>query len=309
MYANLSLMRMMQVVSPLPLFCPRLGSPFASEKALDYQIGVRGNGIQVSAFGPPWLPGLGPQPNTLLRPRILKLFKILGLVTDIFDNSIEPPRMTEKLALGGNLTFSPLSGRNSSTLHKMLTRTTNLLKHGKRGSSENEALEVDWVIGADGARGTTPKRLGINFWGETVEKQGFPVAEVDMEGPNREYWAAYESAATRLVLALPMPVGPAPHFAVVGNETPKEIQKAVDIICGSVWCGIFPCHEKSVYSLLLSTYETDRMPPIKEMLELTTNLHTQSMSDGGMASKDTSQSVNPRFARDHIFKQLGVNYQ
>jgi len=60
---------------------------------------------------------------------------------------------------------------------------------------------------------------------------------------------------------------------------------------------------------LLSTYETERMPPIKEMLKLTTNLHTQSMSDRDLASKDTSQSVNPGFVREHIFKQLGVNYQ
>ncbi|KAF9505536.1 hypothetical protein BS47DRAFT_1353836 [Hydnum rufescens UP504] len=29
--------------------------------------------------------------------------------------------------------------------------TTNLLKRDKNGSSQNETLEVDWVIGADGA--------------------------------------------------------------------------------------------------------------------------------------------------------------
>ncbi|KAF9503637.1 hypothetical protein BS47DRAFT_1356030 [Hydnum rufescens UP504] len=33
------------------------------------------------------------------------------------------------------------------------------------------------------------------------------------------------------------------------------------------------------------------------------------MSDNDLASKDASQSVNPGFVRDHIFKQLGVNYQ
>jgi hypothetical protein len=60
---------------------------------------------------------------------------------------------------------------------------------------------------------------------------------------------------------------------------------------------------------LLSTYETERMPPIKEMLKLTTNLHTQSMSDRDLASNDTSQSVNPGFVREHVFTQLGRNYQ
>ncbi|KAF9503808.1 hypothetical protein BS47DRAFT_1355829 [Hydnum rufescens UP504] len=51
------------------------------------------------------------------------------------------------------------------------------------------------------------------------------------------------------------------------------------------------------------------MPTIREMPELTTTLHTQSMSDNDLASKDASQSVNPGLVRDHIFKQLGVNYQ
>jgi len=50
------------------------------------------------------------------------------------------------------------------------------------------------------------------------------------------------------------------------------------------------------------------MPPIKEMLKLTTNLHTQSMSDRSLASKDTSQSVNSGAMRNHVLKQLGVNY-
>ncbi|KAF9513742.1 hypothetical protein BS47DRAFT_1457330 [Hydnum rufescens UP504] len=34
-----------------------------------------------------------PLTNALLQPRILELFKTLGLATDIFDNSIEPPQM------------------------------------------------------------------------------------------------------------------------------------------------------------------------------------------------------------------------
>jgi hypothetical protein len=34
------------------------------------------------------------------------------------------------------------------------------------------------------------------------------------------------------VLALPM--GPAPHFPVVGNGTPEEIQEVVDTLCRSI---------------------------------------------------------------------------
>ncbi|KAF9513726.1 hypothetical protein BS47DRAFT_1362271 [Hydnum rufescens UP504] len=183
------------------------------ERALDYQIGVRGNGIQVNAMD---LPG-----SLVLDPptQILKLFKILGLVTDIFDNSIEPPQMRGRLCVTVKLGTELVDFTQDA--HKV---TTNLLKHDKRGSSENEGLEVDWVIGTDGARGITPKRLGINFWGETLEKQAFPVAEVDMEGLNREFLALsfpYEN------IGPPMEVPP----PGLGNGTPKEIQKVVDIIC------------------------------------------------------------------------------
>jgi len=58
------------------------------EKALDYQISVCGNGIQVNAMD---LRDTLIFANALLQPRILELFKIL--VADIFDNSIEPPHM------------------------------------------------------------------------------------------------------------------------------------------------------------------------------------------------------------------------
>ncbi|KAF9513649.1 hypothetical protein BS47DRAFT_1343865 [Hydnum rufescens UP504] len=84
---------MIQVASPLPLFCTRVGSPFASETALDYQIGVRDNGIQVTAMDIPDSLIFHPLTEALLQPMILKVFKVLGLVTDIFNYSIDPPQM------------------------------------------------------------------------------------------------------------------------------------------------------------------------------------------------------------------------
>ncbi|KAF9505745.1 hypothetical protein BS47DRAFT_1400122 [Hydnum rufescens UP504] len=380
------------------------------EKALDYQIGVRGNGIQVSAMAIPGSLICDSLTNALLQPRILELFKTLGLVIDILDNSIDPLQMRAydgKLSLGRGTLFQRKSqvqqfptcpnGRilaqstTEAILRSHLSRlgitvelgdgTRRLHTRCPQGDCKspkarqkwffrNETLEVDWVIGADGARGVTRKHLGINFWGETLEKQAFLVADVDMEGLDREYWAVYGSAATGLVMALPM--GPAPHFSVVGTGNSEEIQKAVDggfdalkaylskimkddsVVLTKPHCGPnVRCADKfnvgrvfiagdgaHVHSpmggqglnssvqdsvnlawklslvvknlsprSLLSTYETERMPPIKEMLKLTTNLHTQSMSDRSLASKDTSQSVNPGFVRDHVFKQLGVNYQ
>ena len=51
------------------------------------------------------------------------------------------------------------------------------------------------------------------------------------------------------------------------------------------------------------------MPVVKEMLDLSTDLHTNSMSGKEVASKDASKPVNPGFKRSTAFRQLGVNYQ
>ncbi|KAF9514926.1 hypothetical protein BS47DRAFT_829075 [Hydnum rufescens UP504] len=160
----------------------------------------------------------------------------------------------------------------------------------------------------------------MNFWGETQEKLPFLVADVDMDGLDREYWGRIWKCHPQVGAALS--VGPPPHFSVMGNGTPEQIQNVVDILCRS---GSFPCHEKSASSTRSSAYETERMPPITEILKLMTNLHTslweptrytnknsnqptctQSMCDRGMTSKDASQSVYPGFVHDHV---LGVNYQ
>ncbi|KAF9513730.1 hypothetical protein BS47DRAFT_1382358 [Hydnum rufescens UP504] len=232
------------------------------EKALDYQIGVRGNGIQ---------------------PRIPKLFKILGLVPDTFDNSIEPLQMR---AYDGKTVIR----KNS---HVLTFVTSELLKHDKRGFSENEALEVDWMMDADGAQGITPKH-GINFWGEMLERQACLVADIDMEGSGREYWVAYGSATTRFIAS----------HRIVQSAGLAHASGSSSLLLSSQFSV-----ESSLVMKNLSPHSLLSNAPVKEMLKLITNLHTQSMSDRDMASKDTSQSVNPGFVHEHIFKQLGVNYQ
>ncbi|KAF9503639.1 hypothetical protein BS47DRAFT_1386416 [Hydnum rufescens UP504] len=140
-------------------------------KALDYQIGVRSNGMQ---------------------PRILEQFKILGMVTDIFDNCIKPPQMK---TYGGRTVIK--------------TWEFGVKEPATPAVPYNETLEVEWVMGADGAR---------EMEGLDRKRSLF----------SRKYWAAYGSAGTRLVLAWAM--GSAPHFSVVGNGTQEEIQEVVNIL-------------------------------------------------------------------------------
>ncbi|KAF9507423.1 hypothetical protein BS47DRAFT_1398613 [Hydnum rufescens UP504] len=226
------------------------------DKALDYQIGVRGNGIQDS-----------------------RAFKIFGQVTDIFDNCIEPSQMR---ACDGKpvirtwdfgvkepvtpavpyvranlfyglvwlfflLAFSSSPQPNPGILGQSNTGailrshlsqlgvivelgtqlvdftqdahkvTANPLIRDKSGSSENETMEVDWGLLENTSGSTSGRNPG---------EQAFLVAHVEMEGLDHEYWAADGSTTTGLVMALHL--GPALHFSVVGNRTPEEIQKVVD---------------------------------------------------------------------------------
>ncbi|KAF9503730.1 hypothetical protein BS47DRAFT_1402118 [Hydnum rufescens UP504] len=269
-----------------PLVLCKNGIPVRPiEKALDYQIGVRGNGIQ---------------------PRILELIKILGLVAVIFDNTqfstFVPPhprilgQCTAEAMLRSHLSRLGVTVELGTGLvdftqdaHKV---TTNLLKHEHSGSSQNETLEVDCV---------TRKHLGISFWGEMREKLPFLVADVDMErldllGPHMD---------PRLVLPFPWVQLLTPQWWVMGlrNKYKMSSKYYVGLEASLVMKNLSP-------RSLLSTYETERMPPIKEMLKLVTNLHTPLWDPTrGMTSEDTSQSVYPGFVHDHVFEQLGVNYE
>ncbi|KAF9507393.1 hypothetical protein BS47DRAFT_1398665 [Hydnum rufescens UP504] len=84
-------------------------------------------------------------------------------------------------------------------------------------------------------------------------------------------------------------------------SNPRDRQDGIATHCIAQGAGLSHGSSSSLLSSglsprsLLSTYEMKHMPPIKEMLELTTNVHTQSMSDNDLASKDVSQSVNPGF--------------
>ncbi|KAF9513714.1 hypothetical protein BS47DRAFT_1362265 [Hydnum rufescens UP504] len=265
-----------------------------TEKALDNQIGVRGTGIQ---------------------PRILEL--------SVHDpgsghrHSIEPPQMNDgKLSLGRRTLSNPqmlCQCSTEATLGSHLSLlgvtvelgtelvdftqdtykvTTNLLPRNKRGSSQNEALKVDWRIRADGARG-----LLENTSGST----------------SREKRWRRKLSLSLIVLALPM--GPAPHFSVLGNGTPEEIQKVVHggfhafkaylrkiLIVDQTFDAL-----TSFASVVCSSPEA-RISATQGTLNLTTDRHTQWMLDRGLALKDTSQDCQSGFRARPCIQATG-SYQ
>ena len=57
-----------------------------------------------------------------------------------------------------------------------------LHKHDTENSrAEEESSKYEWVVGADGARGTVRKLLGLTFLGETKNEQ-FIVGDIKVEG-------------------------------------------------------------------------------------------------------------------------------
>ncbi|KAF9504137.1 hypothetical protein BS47DRAFT_1368999 [Hydnum rufescens UP504] len=159
--------------------------PLKTRGGLAAALVLRGNGITVRLIERLWI--LRSVRDNGIQPRILEL---LGLAADIFDDSIEPPQMRaydgkpvirtwdfgvkepatpavpypNPQILGGSTMEAILRSHLSRLVvtvdigtelvdftqdaHKVIA---NLLKRDKNGSSENETLEVDWVIGAGGA--------------------------------------------------------------------------------------------------------------------------------------------------------------
>ncbi|KAF9513704.1 hypothetical protein BS47DRAFT_1362259 [Hydnum rufescens UP504] len=191
-----------------PLVLCKNGIPVRPiEKALDYQIGVRGNGIQP-------------------HPRIL-----------------------------GQCTAEAMLRSHLSRLGVTVELGTGLVDF-TQDAHKNETLEVDCV---------TRKHLGISFWGEMREKLPFLVADVDMERLDREYCLIVSFR----VLPFPWVQLLTPQWWVMGlrNKYKMSSKYYVGLEASLVMKNLSP-------RSLLSTYETERMPPIKEMLKLVTNLHT-----------------------------------
>ncbi|KAF9512051.1 hypothetical protein BS47DRAFT_1394594 [Hydnum rufescens UP504] len=184
------------------------------EKALDNQIGVRSTGIQDSRAiqdpGSGHRHSLEPPQMRAPVPRCL-----VNAGTEAILRS-HLSRLGVAVELGMELVdFTQGAYKWTGGSEPMEREVILLLSSSHTISSINVLLK----------KRVTRKHLGVNFSGETLEKEAFLVADVDLEGLDREYWAAYGSAATRLRLALPM--GPA-HFSVLGNGIPDEIQKVVD---------------------------------------------------------------------------------
>ena len=128
---------------------------------------------------------------------------------------------------------------------------------GPDGASRQ--LSTQYLIGADGGRSTVRRRLGVGFEGETRETERMFVADVRVEGLDREYWHVWPDAEGRgQALALcPMPgsdifqlTAPVTDDAVTDVD-PEVLRHLVAEIAGLrltdvVWSSLFRANIRMV---------------------------------------------------------------
>ncbi|KDQ49588.1 hypothetical protein JAAARDRAFT_74621 [Jaapia argillacea MUCL 33604] len=77
--------------------------------------------------------------------------------------------------------------------------TAQIVKTLDGGEEICEEVVVDWLIGTDGARGTVRKQLGLAFLGDTRHNEHFLVADIRLEGLDRERWHMWGDFSSEMV--------------------------------------------------------------------------------------------------------------
>ncbi|KZP26039.1 hypothetical protein FIBSPDRAFT_855330 [Athelia psychrophila] len=94
-------------------------------------------------------------------------------------------------------------GTALSTFKQDSERITAVLTKSVNGKEHTETIDVDWLIGADGARGVTRKALGLTFLGETTENQNMVIGDVHIRGLSTDGWHNYGERSSILLIIKP----------------------------------------------------------------------------------------------------------
>jgi hypothetical protein len=92
------------------------------------------------------------------------------------------------------------------------------------------ALRARYVVGADGGGSTVRRRLGIPFLGETREEIRMVVADVEVDGLDRDHWHQWGGESTQWVALCPLPASPTWQLQVAptdGREATEDVLRGV----------------------------------------------------------------------------------
>ncbi len=182
----------------------------------------------------------GPQPGSRgkgIQPRTLEVFDDLGIVDRVIANGqlampIRKTALDGQVTLGGTETFGDrpdipysatlitpewrieealrgrlgeLGGRvDFGTALASLEQTDERVSATLTTNGEPETVTARWLVGCDGGHSVVRKQAGIAFEGETREDVRMIVADVDLDGLDRNAWHMW-SHPEGLVALCPLP--------------------------------------------------------------------------------------------------------
>nr|VWP02068.1 Flavohemoprotein (EC [Ganoderma boninense] len=112
--------------------------------------------------------------------------------------------------------------------------TVTLKKTDEVGGETIEKIRVPYVVGSDGARGTTRKAIGATFEGQTKEEDGQVWADTVVEGLDHDFWHMWSVPDKCGITARPTLNAQSFHVGIFGhNFDPKEllsVQKFIQFV-------------------------------------------------------------------------------
>ena len=94
----------------------------------------------------------------------------------------------------------------------------------------DRTLRARYVVGADGGGSTVRRRLGVPFLGETREEVRMVVADVEIDGLDRDHWHQWGGTDSPWVALCPLPASPTWQLQVAptdGREPTEDGLRAV----------------------------------------------------------------------------------
>jgi 2-polyprenyl-6-methoxyphenol hydroxylase-like FAD-dependent oxidoreductase len=98
--------------------------------------------------------------------------------------------------------------------------------------STGEVVQSDFLVGCDGGRSTVRKTLGLNLEGEAIDEKPMLVADVEVEGLDRQDWHIWPLAKGSPVGLCPLPGTTLFQLTARAESIGSDIERAVDRATG-----------------------------------------------------------------------------
>ncbi|KAJ7149880.1 FAD binding domain-containing protein [Mycena crocata] len=192
------------------------------DKDLEFHTGSRGFGIQPRTFELLQTLGLLPDVQAAATPiPTMRAYKLPGGTVpvktwDLYPKGrVWPDRPHANGACLGQSTLESLMRAHLEQFGVTVERARELVgiqQDGdgvvasvcRVGTDLIEEVRVEYLVGADGARGSTRKMAGLTFEGETKDTDGMVWGDVEIEGLGSDYWHIWGKPGHFTIMARPI---------------------------------------------------------------------------------------------------------